>query len=79
VAFYQVEGTSVIGWSLLVEASSGSEAGELALRVARGLGQPEQHHVQCAVHHQIVRSRRVRETPGEDETDHRLAVQIGHD
>jgi hypothetical protein len=65
MTFYQVDGTSVLSWSLLVEARNESEAAESAVRIAGYLSDLRQDHALRDAHHQIVGSRKLIRNPAE--------------
>jgi len=72
---YRVEGTSVISWSLLVQASSESEASQCAMRVAGGLSSLRQDHALLDARHEIVGCRRLIETPAPERVPHQVGSQ----
>jgi hypothetical protein len=76
MALYQVEGTSLISWSLLVGARSESEASEPALRIVRCLSDLRQDHVRYA-RLQVVGSCRLVDTLAQDRPDRWWAAQNG--
>jgi len=77
MAFYQVEGTSLIRWSLLVEARSESEASDSAVRLAGGGGDLRQGHALLDVRHQVNCARRLIDAQAQDRPSHGLAGQRG--
>jgi len=74
---YRVEGMSIISWSLLVQASSESEASECAVRIAGGLSHLRQDHALRDARHEIVGCRRLIETPALERVPHRSAARRG--
>jgi LDH2 family malate/lactate/ureidoglycolate dehydrogenase len=74
---YRVEGTSMLIWSLLVEADSESEASEGAVRIAGHLSDLRQGHALRDARHEIVGCRRLIETPALEQVPHRSDAQNG--
>lgn len=77
MAFYQVDGTSMISWSLLIEANSEGEASESAVQVAGCLRDLRQAHALRDVRHEVVGSRRLIESPALDRIHQRSAAHTG--
>jgi hypothetical protein len=74
---YRVEGTSLVRWSLLVEAGSESEASAVAVRTAGYLCDLRQDEALRDVRHEIVCLRKLIEDQAEDRAHHRAAAQMG--
>jgi hypothetical protein len=55
LAYFRVEGTSRVSWSLLVEAASEHEASEIALRTAGRQGELRHEHALREVQHHVGR------------------------
>ncbi len=66
MAVYQVEGTSTINWTLLVEGNDDQEASAAAICVAGWLSDLRGARAVRDAHHQVHLSRRLVATPAQD-------------
>lgn len=55
MAYFRVEGTSRVSWSLLVEAASEDEASAIACRTAGSQGELRREDALQDVHHEVER------------------------
>jgi hypothetical protein len=76
MADYQVEGTSLVSWSVLVAAGSESEASEAAVQIAGRINDLRRGHALRDVHHQIDLCRRLVEAPAVERVHQRAAAQM---
>ena len=76
MASYQVDGTSLMNWSLRVEAKSESDASEHALRIAGCLSGLQWDHALRDARHQVVASQKVVETRTEDAPDSEWSARM---
>jgi hypothetical protein len=76
LASYQVDGTSLMSWSLRVEAESESDASEHAVRIARCLSGLQWDHALRDARHDVVSSRRLIESRTQDQPDLEWAARM---
>jgi hypothetical protein len=77
MADYRVEGTSLVSWSMLVEAGSESEASEAAAQIAGRLIDLRRDHTLRDVRHEVVSNRRLVEAPALDRPHRGSAARMG--
>ncbi len=67
MAFYQVQGTSTVSWSLLVEGKGETEASAAAVRIVARLADLRRERAVRDSRHEVTDVRRVITTPARDQ------------